>query len=221
MCARYSLNVSGKQLAEALKLREALEWQARFNLAPTQPLPVVTADAPDVAQLMRFGLLPPWARETKVAQQFINARSEKLLTHATYAKLVKTQRCVVPMTGFYEWTKDKRPHFVTKPGAAIALAAGLWNVWRSPEGVDAATFTILTCASSKALAWLHDRMPVWLDDEGRARWLASDVEPKSLLELLQPTERVDVREVNRRVNDVRNEGAQLLEPPAQSQLSLL
>ena len=64
-------------------------------------------------------------------------------------------------------------------------------------------------------------MPVWLDDEGRARWLTSDVEPKSLLELLQPTERVDVREVNRRVNDVRNEGAQLLEPPAQSQLSLL
>lgn len=218
MCARYSLNASTKQLVEELQLKEAPEWQPHFNLAPTQECPVVVGDR---ASLFRFGLLPNWAKEAKVAHKFINARSEKLLTHATYAKLVKSHRCVVPMSGFYEWTADKRPYFVSEKSGALSLAAGLWNRWTSQEDVSVDTFTILTCAPSKELVTLHDRMPVLLDEEGRKLWLSTSEDIDRLMDLMEPKSGLVLREVSKRVNNVKNEGPELLEPPPTSQLELL
>ncbi|PZR12347.1 MAG: DUF159 family protein [Archangium gephyra] len=221
MCARYSLNASSKQLAEELKLSAVPAWVPRFNLAPTQECPVIMSAAPEQAKLARFGLLPRWAKDVKIASRFINARSEKLLSHGTYKALVTSHRCVVPMSGFYEWTEDKRPYFVSDASGALSLAAGLWSTWTSQEDVSVDTFTILTCAPSKELAKLHDRMPVLLDDEGRMLWLSKSEDVDRLMELMAPREGLALREVSKRVNNVNHEGPELLEPPKTAQLDLL
>lgn len=222
MCGRYTLTSSHKQLLQELALDEAPELQPRFNLAPMQPAPIVTAAAPKRLSIARWGLLPSWAKDEKVANDFVNARSDKATS--TYAPLLRTQRCLVPASAFIEWKNDngsRLPHLFSPRSGELLTMAGIWNRWRSPAGGTIDTFTMFTTDASAEVAVLHDRMPVFLQtSEERTFWLSDTKQLDDLVKVLRPWLGLDLRPINPRVNNVRNDDAACLSPPATTQLQL-
>ncbi len=193
----------------------------RWNGAPTDPLMIVRRD-PETGQnsldLVRWGLVPHFAKDLKGGAKLINARCETVATMPAFrGAWAKRRRCLVPADGFYEWKKsgkERFPFFVTMadPDEVMTLA-GLWENWKNPEtGEWVRTFTILTTTPNDLIAPLHDRMPVIVPPEDWERWLAGE-DATDLLEPL-PAERLRMRPVSQRVNKVGNEGADLLDEVA-------
>jgi putative SOS response-associated peptidase YedK len=176
MCGRYVLKTSAIDLRQQLSLDDGVAVTARYNIAPLQAAPIITDAAPRVLTLAQWGLLPFWAKDARLASKLINARAETVATNPAFKSLVQTQRCLVPCDGFYEWTRDGKarvPHYVHAPDDHVLTMAGLWSVWRSPDGLEVTTFTIITTAANPMMRSLHTRMPAFLDLPSRQRWLAS------------------------------------------------
>jgi len=188
----------------------------RYNIAPSQLLPVCRLDKAGEREMatMRWGLIPFWAKDSKIAYKTINARAETVATSPAFRDAFKQRRCLVPATGFYEWQKrpgGKQPfHIGMQDGQPFAFA-GLWSSWRSPEGDAVETYTIITAQPNKLTATVHDRMPVILDPADYARWL--DAAQPDAAELLKPYPADEMRAypVSTRVNKPANDDASLLE----------
>jgi putative SOS response-associated peptidase YedK len=223
MCGRYTLTTpGGRALAERFDLAdpEALDAAtlSRFNVCPTEPIAIVTEDGERSAQTVRWGLVPPWAREVGKGFQPINARAETAAHKPPFAELWARpeRRCLVLADGWYEWLKAERkgaeriPFRYTVDGGAPFAFAGLWGRRRiGPELVHSAL--ILTCAANAVAAPVHDRMPcVLAGPEEEAAWLAGESE--GLLEPL-PEVRTTVAAANPAVNKAGVEGPELLTPP--------
>jgi len=194
MCARYSLTKSEKELMKAYMVKYPGPLTANYNLAPTQEGLVITADEPDKAQLMHFGLVPYWSADTKLNMSTLNARSEDVLEKKTYAPLIqKHKTCLVLADGFYEWDrKSGKPlpyRFILKDREVFAFA-GLWSQWKSKDGSQVyRSFTIMTTKANNTVGKVHDpkfRMPVILDRLQEEFWLSKNVSPTDLLTLCQP-----------------------------------
>ena len=184
-----------------------------FNLAPTQAAPVMLVREGDlVISDMNWGLVPSWAKDASRASSLINARSETVTEKPSFRNLVKGQRCVVPMNGFYEWDRTdprhKVPHFVTRADRRLLLVAGLWS--RTTHVPTGATFCILTRQSGPDLEAIHDRCPVHLDAAEAVEWMSS---PEAPLELasVEGHPALHVRRVSARVNSVRNNDPSLID----------
>jgi putative SOS response-associated peptidase YedK len=227
MCGRYTLTASGEVLQRELNLERVHELGPRYNLAPMQVAPIVTNANPRDLTLARWGLLPAWAKDATMANRMINARSETLEEKKAFAQALQKRRCLVPCDGFFEWKKvgkAKQPLHITFQSKRLMTMAGLWATWRSPEGVDVVTFTIVTTASNPLIAAIHDRMPVFLDGKDRETWLGpatQDVTPFTALLHPWTGEALTMTEVSSRVNSVSVDDAECLAPPQSSQLSLL
>jgi putative SOS response-associated peptidase YedK len=225
MCGRYVLKASTLDLQKQFGLDEVPSFSARYNIAPMQAAPIILDAAPRKLVIAQWGLLPRWAKDPKVAHSLINLRSETLDTK--FKELLSTHRCVIPCDGFYEWRhegKSRLPHFIHRPDGHLLAMAGLWNRWRSPEGLELDTFTVITTAANAQLKSLHDRMPVFLDEEGRQRWLTGPTKDLASLEaLLKPwhASPLELTRVSTHVNSVKVDDPQCLEPPATEQLQLL
>jgi putative SOS response-associated peptidase YedK len=170
------------------------EYIPNYNLAPTQEGLIITADEPNIAQKMHFGLIPYWAADTKLNINTLYARSEEVLEKKTYAPLIqKHKTCLVLADGFYEWDrKSGKPipyRFVLKEREVFAFA-GLWSQWKSKDGSQVyRSFTIMTTEANKVVGKVHDpkfRMPVILDKYSEPFWLSKDVSPTELLTLCRP-----------------------------------
>lgn len=224
MCGRYATTRSEADLSDlfdAVVVTEGLG--PSWNVAPTDPVPVVRVSqsrGERVLDSARWGLVPPWATDLRSGARMINARAETVATSPAFAPSFGKRRCLVPADGWYEWvrTGQRKQAFYMTPADGSALAfAGLWSAW-GPESV--LTCSVLTTAALGGLARVHDRMPLILPRERWAGWLAGGGDP---VELLAPmTERelaaIDVRPVRPDVGNVRNNGPQLLEPPAEATL---
>jgi putative SOS response-associated peptidase YedK len=233
MCGRYTLTTpGGRALAERFDLADpdALEPSTlgRFNVCPTEPIAIVTGDEERTAMTVRWGLVPPWARELGKGFQPINARAENAASKSPFAELMERpeRHCLVLADGWYEWLKaekkgaDRIPFRYTVDGGAPFAFAGLWGRRRiGSELVHSAL--ILTCAANAVAAPVHDRMPVVLaGPEEEAAWLAGEAD--GVLEPLPP-ERTTVAPANPAVNKAGVEGPELIVPPepaAPAQLSL-
>lgn len=224
MCGRYTLTVSAQRLEAELSLVDVPSFLPRYNQAPTQLAPIITSQTPDRITMARWGLLPDWARDSRVASDFVNARSEKARTHATYSSLIRSQRCLVPASGFIEWRRDgalRRPHLLAPKTDELLMMAGIWNRWRSPDGVHVDTFTMFTVPASDEVSVLHDRMPAFLQTtDARAVWLSSTKDLDAVAKLLAPWSGLVIREINSRVNNVQHDDAACLSAPATTQLPL-
>jgi putative SOS response-associated peptidase YedK len=219
------------ELSERFQLRSIpFEWFPTWNAAPSQRLPVVVEDEAGerAARLMQWGLQPRWKREGQPSIAPINARAETLLEKPMFRGLVPKRRCVVPIGGFYEWqTVDgrKQPFFVTpaEEGGIWGLA-GLYDEQPGgDEGDPAASYTVVTVAANPLLRPLHERMPVILRREDEAEWLSREVsDPVQVERLLRPypEERIRLWPVSTSVNNVRNNGPDLVQP-AETQPTLL
>ena len=228
MCGRFTLTRSAAEVAAHFGLGSLPELAPRFNVAPTQQVPIVRvrSSGERVLEPRRWGLVPPWAKDPSAGARMINARVESVATRPAFRDALRQRRCLVPADGFYEWqgrAGQRRPHHLTLPGSTLFAIAGLYERWLGPGGEVVDSFTLLTRPARGAVAALHDRMPVIVDPEGYAAWLeraASD--PATLLAAL-PQERGEgllARPVSARVNDVHNDDLDCLADPVEETLPL-
>ena len=226
MCgrARLSSDVSELKLVFAIPpQRPAPNIPANWNAAPTEDLPVVRYD-PRAAErsldVMRWGLVPYWAKDLKIGYSTINAKAEGIDLRPTFREAFARRRCLVPFDSFYEWQKrgkERQPYAVALADRRLMAMAGLWDRWRSPEGEIVRSFTIVTTAVNALLAPLHERMPVILDPDAWPIWLgeaAADSEQLKSLLAPYPAERMAVWPVDKRVGNVKNKDSGLIEPVA-------
>jgi putative SOS response-associated peptidase YedK len=215
MCGRYVLASPGAVIAEHFRLAEVPDYPPHYNIAPTQTALVVreTPDGEREGALLRWGLVPFWAKDPSIGSRMINARAEGLPDNRAYRAAFKRRRCLVPADGFYEWQpagRRKQPYFVRLASGAPLALAGLWEQWKGPEGDAIATFTIVTTAANAQLRDVHDRMPVVIAPADYDEWLSSP-NPSTLLVPWQG-EPFELVAVSTRVNSVANDDAALVAP---------
>lgn len=189
-----------------------------FNVAPTQPIQIIHADDENLRRLYiaRWGLIPSWSKDRKIASRMINARAETVATTNAFRVPFQRRRCIVPMSGYYEWTGevgDKQPYFIHVEGGGPLAAAGVYERWQDPatgEVVD--TATIITTAAAPDVRALHERMPVFIAPDRQRPWLDRDAPLEVAQQLLLPTAGLVFGRVGRAVNNVRNNRPDLLDP---------
>jgi putative SOS response-associated peptidase YedK len=226
MCgrARLSSDVSEIKLAFSIPPeRSTPNIPANWNAAPTEELPVVRYD-PRAGErsldVMRWGLVPFWAKDIKVGFANINAKAEGIDARPAFREAFARRRCLVPFDCFYEWQKigkDRQPYAVALADRRLMALAGLWETWRSPSGERVRSFTIVTTSPNALLAPIHDRMPVILAPERWSAWLGeAQADPDELKSLLVPyaAEDMVIWPVDKRVGNVNNKDPSLIEPAA-------
>jgi putative SOS response-associated peptidase YedK len=236
MCGRYSLITPVEALRQLFGVLELPNLAPRYNVAPTQEMPVVRPRAGEARGrelvAMRWGLVPEWADGPAIGGRMINARAETVAEKPSFRAAFRARRCLVPADGFYEWVKDdeaRQPYRIALEGETPFAFAGLWENWQPPTGQDAKplqTFTIVTTEANDRLRPIHPRMPVILDPADYETWLTGD--PNAAQALLRPYPDAAMRayQVSARVNSTRYDDAACLAPlenpaPASAQLRLL
>lgn len=221
MCGRYASSTPPDELIRHFRIEAPLpNFPARYNLAPTQDAPVVRWN-PEARRrqidLLRWGLIPSWAKDPKVGASLINARVETLASKPAFKAAFAKRRCIVPATGFFEWRKTangKEPMFITLRSGAPMGFAGLWENWKDPEGHWIRTFVIVTGPPNELVAPIHNRMPVVLRPQDYGLWLGeTPSDPDALEEACTPfpAEEMKAYPVSRAVNNVRNDDPSILE----------
>jgi putative SOS response-associated peptidase YedK len=169
MCGRYLITSAPEAFRRLFGYPEQPNFPPRYNVAPTQPVPIVrVVEGARQFALVRWGLIPPWVKDPRAFSLLINARGESVNDKPAYRNAMRRRRCLFPADGFYEWKNDgtrRRPHFVRpRDGGPIAYA-GLWESWTGPNGEEQETAAIVTTTASRDIANLHDRMPVIVPPE--------------------------------------------------------
>jgi len=198
----------------------ATDLAPTYNLAPTDEAAVVVEREDRRAiRAFRWGLIPSWAKDERIASKLFNARAETLATSGAFRESFKRRRCIVPADGFYEWQRSagvRQPFLIHRADGAPLAFAGLWSGWRHPETEQVIrTFTIVTTSANAALSAVHDRMPVILEAADWAHWLDPSTQDLAELEpLLMPAAEAELVlfPVKPLVNNVRNNGPELIEP---------
>ncbi len=232
MCGRYRLSVTDKDLAERFGAVSDVEWAPRYNIAPTDMVPIVRQDAKQAMRrltLAKWGLVPSWAKEASIGPKLINARAESLTEKPAFRDSFLARRCLVPANGFYEWrklTKGTQPFHISMPDEAVFGLAGLWERWRTPNGEWLKSCTIITVPANAQIKDIHDRMPLIIPEDSYDLWLdPAFKDPTGLHELLRPavSERFSLRAVSSRVSNVKNDDvacAAPVEPEQQLKLHI-
>jgi len=223
MCGRYVLYGPGEALIEGFSLVDLPPFSPRYNIAPSSTILVVREEPGRrrVAESMRWGLVPHWARDPSIGARLNNARSETVAEKPAFRQALRRSRCVVPANGFYEWQAPaggargrKQPYYIHGSDGGLIAMAGLYERWQGPEGTIA-TCCIVTTAANATMAPIHDRMPVLLDRDGQSAWLdPAQRDPRLLAPLMRPCPDgwLALHAVAPAVGDARREGAALIEP---------
>ncbi len=217
MCGRYTLGLTKKSLEERYDadLQEQL-LIPRYNVAPTQSVPILCQQSPGIISVAKWGLIPSWAKDASIAAKTINARAETLSEKPSFKQALTSKRCLIPMTGFYEWkliSGRKIPHFIHLNDAEIISAAGLYDDWQNASGLWVRTCTIITTEVNQLLSELHHRMPVFLPPKQEKTWIDPNADPQSLDALLRPypDDHFSFHPVSQAVNKVGTDHAGLLD----------
>jgi len=219
MCGRYSF-VPTESIAARFDIQQAqLTLLPRYNVAPGQSMPVVVRNSPNRLVEMQWGLIPSWSKEPRAQFSTINARAETITKSPVFRGPFKSQRCLVPASGFYEWRQTgqgKQPYCIRLKTGELFAFAGLYDVWRDREGNELYSYTIITTPPNDLVAPIHNRMPVILEQEDEQVWLDNEADSARLLALLvaYPADEMEAYPVSRAVNSPANEGAELLQSVA-------
>jgi putative SOS response-associated peptidase YedK len=221
MCGRYVITSAPEAIRALFRYQEQPNFPPRYNVAPTQPIPIVRlTEGKRQFALVRWGLLPSWVRDPKAFTLVINARGESVLDKPAFRNAMKRRRCLIPADGFYEWqagATHKQPYFIRlKSGAPMAFA-GLWECWTGPNGEELETAAIVTTDANRALGPIHARMPVVIAPDAFDLWLnCAEVDAETAAALITPAPDAlfEAYPVSTDVNRVANDNAKLLEPVA-------
>ena len=192
MCGRYTITSPLEGLRQLFLFEEMPNLAPRFNVAPSQEAPVVRLedDGKRHLRLLRWGLIPSWAKDRSIGYKTINARAETVADKPAFRSAFRRRRCLVLADGFFEWQKrdkGKQPYRIVLADRGAFAMAGLWESWRDPEaGERVESFTIIVTDANERLAAIHDRMPVILPPEAHAPWLEAETAREDLLALMRP-----------------------------------
>ena len=174
MCGRYSFVVEDALIWErfGIRVRTAV-YKAVYNCAPSQDLPVITNEGDGALELLRWGLVPSWAKDPSVGARMINARSETVMEKPSFRNAFRNRRCLVPADSFYEWERQgkKMPFRILLKSRMPFAMAGIWEQWEKRDGPLLRSFSILTTRANELIAPLHDRMPVIVPKGDEDKWL--------------------------------------------------
>jgi putative SOS response-associated peptidase YedK len=214
MCGRYNLRSNQRQLAELFGIADFPEFAQRWNIAPTQTILTVRAGGTTRPAFLRWGLVPFWSKDPKAGPPLINARSETVREKPSFRAALKSRRCLIPASGFYEWKRDgktKQPFHIGVADWRPFAFAGLWETWnKGPEPVESCC--IVTTDANDLMRTIHDRMPVIVDPADFDEWLSG--EPDAAAELLRPfpPDAMIAYATNPVVNNARNDAPECIEP---------
>jgi len=222
MCGRHRLSRRKQVVEEYFDVETEVEdWSPRYNVAPTQPVPVIRQHPKEPRRdlsLLRWGLIPSWAKDSSAVTSLINARSETAATLPAFRDAFQLRRCLIPTDGFYEWKRTrtvKQPYCFEMNDGELFAFAGVWDRWRGPDNQWIRSFSILTTTPNAVTSSVHDRMPVILGRENYDFWLDPGMtNVQAVSELLKPynASRMRCYPVSNRVNQVQNDDAECSEP---------
>ena len=232
MCGRFTLRTPASVVAEQFSLFELPQFPARYNIVPSQPVPVVRFDANSSLPrrefvLLHWGLVPSWAKDASIGNRLTNARAETVVDKPSFRAAFRRRRCMVVADGFYEWQrsgKRAQPYYIRRRDDRPFAIAGLWESWEGAGHDYLESCTLITTEANDLMRPIHDRMPVILDPNDYETWLDPKLEKgESLTGLLRPYTGVDMEAftVSTAVNNPRNEGPALIEhqtPPVERRL---
>jgi putative SOS response-associated peptidase YedK len=222
MCGRFVLgDTDGIYLRYKIIVSEDIKKKIkpRYNIAPSQYVPIIYQDKKqeNKIEMMRWGLVPFWAKDPKIGFKMINARADTVAKKPSFKNLLKSKRCIVPSTGFYEWkktVKGKIPYYIGLENNEIFALAGLYDIWKDTEGKEHKTFTIITTEPNNILSSIHIRMPVILQQKFEDLWLDNTAQDTiSIIQILKPFSDDNMKAyiVSKEVNNPRNDKPQLIE----------
>ena len=207
MCGRYSLHSNPDVIALLFGLSEVPAYQPRYNIAPTAQVLIIKRNE---AAMVRWGLVPRWAKDPSVGAKMNNARAETVAEKPSFREAYRQRRCLIPANGFYEWKLEnglKQPYYIYPSSGDLFAFAGLWESWSSPQQTIE-TCAIITTDANEKMAEVHERMPVIVSPGEYSAWLAGE---DGLLRPA-PDASIQIRRVSRAVNNARNEEPGLIEP---------
>ena len=222
MCGRYTLATPNPaEVRTRFPIGESIDVRRRYNVAPGDEVLAVTTDREGIprGEVLRWGLVPSWAKQPVTGLKMINARVETVADRPAFRRAFERYRCLIVADGFYEWRRQpngpKQAFHITRADGRLFAFAGLWSIWHGDDGRQLRTCTILTTAANRAIASLHDRMPVILAPGAERPWLERSQPPERLRELLAGLSPDDtaLRPVGPAVNDARYDGPECLAPP--------
>ena len=222
MCGRYTLEASPAVLAKqfSVEIDDASLFKPRYNIAPSQNVAVMRLK-PDTSQRelvpLRWGLIPSWAKDPKIAYSTINAKAETVAEKPAFRSAFRKRRCLIPASGFYEWQqqgKQKQPMYIRLRDHHPFAFAGLWEHWDPKEGEPLESCTIVTTEANEFMLSIHNRMPVILDSQDYDQWLDPTAQTDHLRALLKPfaTNEMEAYAVSKMVNNPRYDLPECLEP---------
>ena len=220
MCSRYNLTTTLEAVRNYFGAWNGEPFPPRYNIAPTQPALIVRLDHNHSRELalVRWGLIPSWAKDPARLSLMINARAEGATEKASFRGAMRHRRCLVPANGFYEWTGKpgaRQPHLIRRPDGGLLAFAGLWESWLGADGSEIDTMAILTVAANQAISPIHDRMPAILQPEDFDAWLDTrSFKAEMAAEMIRPAPDglLEHIAVDPRLNNSRNEGPELIAP---------
>jgi putative SOS response-associated peptidase YedK len=219
MCGRYNLTAPPEAVRDLFGYREQPNFPPRENISPTEPIAVVRHRQGHPAfALMRWGLIPAWAKSPADLPLLFNARSESAAVKPAFRSAMRRRRCLIPADGFYEWKREGKarlPYLITLRNEQPFAFAGLWEHWEGKDREAIESCTIITTEANRKLCRLHDRMPVILPAELYGVWLDPELQEKESLQPLlvpYPDDEITLRPVSRFVNNVRNDSPVCIEP---------
>ncbi|KKS96359.1 MAG: YoaM [Candidatus Gottesmanbacteria bacterium GW2011_GWA2_43_14] len=218
MCGSYTI-VPGENFYKRFGTENRLaRLRSSYNIKPGFFMPVVTTnESKRRVSLMKWGLIPSWAKEPAIGYKMINARSETINEKVSYRIPFKKQRCLVPASGFYEWKKtgkEKIPYYLKLKSENLFSFAGLFDVWKDEEGKEIFSYTIITTEPNPLVAPIHNRMPAILEEKNEEKWLEESAATNKLLDFLKPfpENEMEAYPVSRAVNYAENNSEDLIKP---------
>ncbi len=224
MCGRYALKTSVPEIARILGAESNAEFAPSYNVAPSRHVPVcrTSVEGKRELNLLRWGLVPHWAKEINDRYRMINARAETVADKPAFRAPFRQRRCLVPADGYFEWKagpERKQPYFIHRNDDSPVFLAGLWDRWEKGQDGPLDSFAIVTTSASERLSSVHDRMPVILDPDDHEAWLNPELKnPKDLLSLLKPNpgKELLLTPVSTFVNNPRNDDPRCLHSISQT-----
>ncbi len=224
MCGRYALKTSVPEIARILGAEPNAEFVPSYNVAPSRHVPVcrTSVEGKRELNLLRWGLVPHWAKEINDRYRMINARAVTVADKPAFREPFRQRRCLVPADGYFEWKagpERKQPYFIHRNDDSPVFLAGLWDRWEKGQDGSLDSFAIVTTSASERLSSVHDRMPVILDPDDHEAWLNPELKnPKDLLSLLKPNpgKELLLTPVSTFVNNPRNDDPRCLHSISQT-----
>jgi putative SOS response-associated peptidase YedK len=228
MCGRYASTLPPEMMAELFNLLNQIDYPPRYNIAPTQPIPVVWEQmGRRTIQLVRWGFIPNWVKDPREFSLLINARSETLREKPSFRDAARSARCVVPASGYYEWMKGKdgsrRPYYITMADDSPMAFAGLYSQWAGPNGEEMDTACIVTVEPNLEISSIYDRMPAILSTRQQVdHWLnTAAVEPRDAVQLTMPLPpgALKYHPIGKAIGRTDSEGEDLIRPLTPEELA--